>query len=66
MGPIDKQWVMIRTKNYKMAIKVKDKKPYLLFDMENDKYEMNNLIEKEEYIPTVELLVKKFYEWENK
>ncbi len=55
---IEKQWIMIRTRQYKMAVRAANRQPYLLFDMKNDPYEMNNLVDNKKYLSIKESLTK--------
>lgn len=66
IGNIEDHWIMIRTKQYKMTVTVHSKQPYLLFDMLNDPYEMNNLVNEKEYAPIKKSLMNKILEWEGK
>jgi len=45
----EKRWKMVRTQRYKLTVDWDSKQPYLLFDMQNDPFEMNNLINDHEY-----------------
>jgi len=60
------QFVMIRTTQYKMAVRLQDNQPYLLYDMQNDPYEMDNLIDKDAYASIKADLLQKVLEWETK
>lgn len=41
-------WCMVREGSWKLTIEDEDKRPTMLFDLERDPYEMNNLVEKDE------------------
>jgi len=47
-GPSKEKWFMIRQGKYKLAVMQNDFKPTHLFDLENDPYEMKNLLKKRE------------------
>jgi arylsulfatase A-like enzyme len=63
-GPGKKRWFMIREGKYKLAVKQDDFAPTHLFDLENDPYEMKNLLdEKDKYSKIAENLQNKIKHW---
>jgi arylsulfatase A-like enzyme len=63
-GSTKKKWFMIRDGKYKLAVTQDDFKPTHLFDLENDPYEMKNLLdEKDKYLKTAENLQNKIKSW---
>lgn len=52
-------WIMIRESKFKLSIHKDGNQPYLLFDMENDPFEMTNLVNDESYQQTLKVLHKK-------
>ncbi len=44
-----KKWVMVRDKRYKLVVTAQGHEPYMLFDMLEDPFELNNLVEQESY-----------------
>lgn len=60
-----KKWKMIRTPRYKLVVDGGwRKRPIMLFDMKEDPYEMNNLVDEEKYNSTVETLRRKIKQWQ--
>lgn len=57
----DTGWQMIRDKQFKLCVRTADHTPYLLFDMEKDPYELENLIEDMRYASTIERLMKQLH-----
>ncbi|WP_170311554.1 sulfatase-like hydrolase/transferase [Vallitalea okinawensis] len=49
-------WRMIRTKQYKLIVTASTDEPTMLFDMINDPYELNNLVQVLEYQNSIEEL----------
>lgn len=62
----DSKWVMVRDGKYKLVVKMENNEPYLMFDMENDPYEMNNLVENDDFLDIKEDLQRKIMEWNNR
>ena len=40
-----RDWIMVRDQDWKLAVDRTDRKPHHLFDLKNDPYEMNNLVD---------------------
>ena len=51
-----KSWKMVRHGRYKLTIDSQTKAPYLLYDMDNDPYELNNLVNCDEFNDVKEAL----------
>jgi arylsulfatase A-like enzyme len=63
-GPGRKRWFMVREGRYKLAVRQDDFEPTHLFDLENDPYEMKNLLEdKENHSKIAEKLQKRIKYW---
>jgi arylsulfatase A-like enzyme len=62
-GPGKKRWFMIREGKYKLAVMQDDFTPTHLFDLENDPYEMKNLIEDKNSKAICENLQKRIKYW---
>jgi arylsulfatase A-like enzyme len=63
-GPSKEKWFMVRQGKYKLAVMQDNFQPTHLFDLENDPYEMKNLLkEKENCSKTTENLQNKIKYW---
>ncbi len=54
---------MIRTEKYKLVVLKENKKPLFLFNMDNDPYEMDNLVDCIEYKGVKNDLFSKILSW---
>lgn len=59
----NKKWVMIRDERYKMTVKMATGKPYLMFDMDSDPYEMNNIVDSTSYDAIKQRLLNELRIW---
>jgi arylsulfatase A-like enzyme len=63
-GPSKEKWFMVRQGKYKLAVTQDGFQPTHLFDLENDPYEMGNLLdEKDKYSKITENLQNKIKSW---
>lgn len=56
-------WEMIRSKKHKLVMKKEEKEACMLFDMENDPYEMNNIVNDKAYLKVKNKMTLDLLKW---